>query len=159
MNILTYATPVSVKPTRMWSIGLFRGTVAHENFSKSREGVLQLLKEPHSDVVRLLGGSSGRDVDKKAGCAAAGFPWIESGIEFNVALKGLPLVSPFLLPGCAYYIHLRLEGDLIDAGGHDVAVCSVVAMFVNDDDACVKDAEDAKNVVSVHSSSSRYGYY
>ena len=26
MNILTYATPVGVKPVRRWAVGLFRGT-------------------------------------------------------------------------------------------------------------------------------------
>ena len=32
MNVLTYATPVSVQPSRMWCIGLYKGTLSHENF-------------------------------------------------------------------------------------------------------------------------------
>lgn len=130
MNILTYATPVSVKPVRMWAIGLSRGTVAHENFSKSKEGVLQLLKIPHADLVHLLGGSSGRDVDKQSGCAELGFPWMNDSEWTENECVGLPQ----LLPDCAYYVHLKLQGELIDAGGHDVAICTVNAMLVNETD-------------------------
>ena len=38
MNVLTYATPVSVQPSRMWCIGLYKGTLSHENFDR-RDGM------------------------------------------------------------------------------------------------------------------------
>ncbi|KAK1743739.1 hypothetical protein QTG54_005336 [Skeletonema marinoi] len=44
MNILTYASPVAIKPHRMWSISLYKGTLSHENFIKEKRGILQLLR-------------------------------------------------------------------------------------------------------------------
>ena len=32
MNILTYATPVGIKPHRLWAISLFRETQSHANW-------------------------------------------------------------------------------------------------------------------------------
>ena len=76
MNILTYATPVSSAPHRMWCISLYKGTSSYENFARERRGVLQLLRPEHArsirsgddalgrkgkggNLIRLLGGSSG----------------------------------------------------------------------------------------------------
>jgi hypothetical protein len=56
-NILTYATPLSVTPLRVWSIGLFKGTRSEENFQRTGMAVLQLLREPHAKLVQLLGGT------------------------------------------------------------------------------------------------------
>ncbi len=122
MNILTYATPISIRPDRIWSIGLFKGTKAHENFALSGEGVLQLLSPNHAKAVKLLGGSSGRDVDKKEECGKLGLPWISSGNE-NL---------PDLLPNCSHYLKISRVGDLIDCGSHDLAICKVESMFVPD---------------------------
>lgn len=119
MNILTYATPVSIKPDRIWSLGLFKGTVAHENFSETRGGVLQLLTGRHSKVVKLLGGSSGRDVDKKQKCEKLGMKWVS--IDKDI---------PDLLPECAYYLKVSLVGDLIDCGSHELAICKIESMLV-----------------------------
>eukprot|EP00586_Coscinodiscus_wailesii_P016647 CAMPEP_0172501784 /NCGR_PEP_ID=MMETSP1066-20121228/153488_1 /TAXON_ID=671091 /ORGANISM="Coscinodiscus wailesii, Strain CCMP2513" /LENGTH=165 /DNA_ID=CAMNT_0013276767 /DNA_START=247 /DNA_END=744 /DNA_ORIENTATION=+ len=124
MNILTYATPVSVAPERIWSIGLYKETLTRDNFAQRRFGVLQLLQPPHSSLVPVLGGVSGRDVDKAIECSRRGFPWgILEGRE------DLPLV----LPGCSYYLFLVLQGELIDCGSHDVAICRVESMFVDED--------------------------
>mmetsp|Transcript_63519 Transcript_63519/g.187516 ORF Transcript_63519/g.187516 Transcript_63519/m.187516 type:complete len:209 (-) Transcript_63519:37-663(-) len=130
MNILTYATPVSIRPERVWSIGLFKGTVAHENFRDRRSGVLQLLRTPHYKVVKLLGGASGRDVDKEAECAKLGFPWMSMSKECE---EDQNEESHLVLPGCASYIKLTLLGDLIDAGSHDIALCRVESMLTDDD--------------------------
>ncbi|GFH57490.1 hypothetical protein CTEN210_13966 [Chaetoceros tenuissimus] len=107
MNILTYATPVSVRPDRVWSIGIFKGTQTHENFSKSKRGILQLLAPRQSKVVRLLGGSSGKDVDKCEECKKLGFPWIILDGEEVEGEEEMPLV----LPDCVYYLELTLIGD------------------------------------------------
>ena len=122
MNILTYASPVSIKPDRIWTIGLYKGTVAHENFSATRTGVLQLMMPCHAKTVQLLGGSSGRDVDKRRKCRELGFPWMSSDDPD----------LPDLLPDCACYLQLKLVRDLVDFGSHDVAMCKVESTFIED---------------------------
>ena len=136
MNILTYATPVSILPDRIWSIGLYKGTATHENFAIRKEGVLQLLKPQHAPIVKLLGGSSSKEVDKAEGCKSLGFSWIKAdgnimNTEGNVedSSKTFPCE---ILPDCAYYLKLSLVGDLIDCGNHDVALCKVESMIVAD---------------------------
>lgn len=123
MNILTYASPVSIKPDRIWALGLFKGTVAHENMEKSKEGVLQLLTPHHAPVVRLLGGTSGREVDKRVECGKLGFPWFTANDDINLEL----------LPGCACYLRVTLVGDLIECGSHDVAICKIDSMYIEEE--------------------------
>ncbi len=117
MNILTYATPVGVKPVRRWAVGLFRGTRSHANFVARGSGVLQLLCEAHAPLVYTLGGCTGDEIDKEAECVSRGFPWIDGAGD-----KDFP---EMLLPGCAVYLHLMQEGELLEAGEHDVAICRV----------------------------------
>mmetsp|Transcript_28921 Transcript_28921/g.40323 ORF Transcript_28921/g.40323 Transcript_28921/m.40323 type:complete len:248 (-) Transcript_28921:107-850(-) len=130
MNILTYATPVGIKPERIWAISIYKGSQTHDNFVIQKRGVLQLLRRSHSPLVRLLGGKSGRDVDKKGGCAKLGFSWIKQ--QTTTIIKEDQIM---LLPGCMAYIKVTLQGDLIDAGVHSVALCKVEEMLVlNEDD-------------------------
>ena len=124
MNILTYAAPISVRPDRIWSIGLFKGTLSHENFARNGRGVLQLLAPCHAKAVKLLGGSSGKDIDKKAECEKLGLSWLSPAMD-NM---------PELLPGCIYYLQVRRVGDMIDCGSHDAALCKIESMFVSDDE-------------------------
>ena len=43
MNMLTYATPVGIRPQRLWAISLFRKTATHAAWSAGGgRGVLQL---------------------------------------------------------------------------------------------------------------------
>jgi hypothetical protein len=77
MNILTYATPVSTRPDRVWSLGLYKGTLTEQNFVKTRTCILQLLTEQHTSIVKTFGGSSGRDVNKEQVCADLGLSWQE----------------------------------------------------------------------------------
>lgn len=130
MNILTYASPVAIKPHRMWSISLYKGTLSHENFAKEKRGMLQLLRPAHASCIRGLGGSSGRDFDKQAMCEKLGFPWqsLECNGETNDNANW-----PQVLPHCAYYLRLELVGEMIDCGSHDVALCRVVDMVSEDD--------------------------
>lgn len=123
MNILTYATPISIRPDRIWSIGIFKGTVAYENFSITGEGILQLLSPQHSKLVKLLGGSSGKDVNKRLECAKLGMSWT----SINDNDDGLPEV----LPDCMHYLKIQKVGDLVDCGSHALAVCKIEAMFVS----------------------------
>jgi len=130
MNILSYATPVGIAP-RMWAISLFRKTLSHANFKRDRTGVLQLLCEPHSPLMHTLGGTSGRDLDKAAACAAAGFAWRDDGPPCDSDGAG----GELLLPGCVTYMRLHQVGELLDAGEHDVALCRVEAFAADDSPA------------------------
>jgi flavin reductase (DIM6/NTAB) family NADH-FMN oxidoreductase RutF len=159
MNILTYATPVSIRPDRIWSIGLFKGTVAHENFANTKRGVLQLLTVDHAKVVKLLGGSSGRDVDKRIECEKLGLGWTriiisdsnddsddnddESNPESNQLESSISTEEwPEILPNCACYLKVSLVGELIDCGSHDVALCKVESMLVVGDDGDDNDKDN-----------------
>ncbi len=153
MNILTYASPVAIKPHRMWSISLYKGTLSHENFAKEKRGILQLLRPEHAlckgdddgdaqgNLIRVLGGSSGRDVDKKASCENLGFPWESlkcDGDGETTDNAGWPQV----LPHCVYYLKLELVGEMIDCGSHEVALCRVVEMVSEDDSINAADELD-----------------
>uniref|UniRef100_A0A7S2RNZ4 Flavin reductase like domain-containing protein n=1 Tax=Eucampia antarctica TaxID=49252 RepID=A0A7S2RNZ4_9STRA len=134
MNILTYATPISIRPDRIWSIGLFKGTLSHENFQRTGRAILQLLDESHSKLVPSLGGTCGRDVDKRAESEKLNFPWVKLPNSSENDEKDELQQQPLVLPGCPHYIVLSLvDGKLIDAGSHDVALCKVDEMFVSDD--------------------------
>lgn len=154
MNILTYASPVSIKPRRIWSIGLYKGTMSHENFVREKRGVLQMLRPEHAycrgagasgetgELIRVLGGSSGLDVDKRNICAGLGYKWEKLPQDEE---EGGDLEWPDVLPSCVYYLKLKLVGNLIDCGSHEVALCEVVSMISDDD---VQNAADELDSLS-----------
>jgi flavin reductase (DIM6/NTAB) family NADH-FMN oxidoreductase RutF len=125
MNIMTYASPMSVSPDRLWAIGLFKNTQSHANFIREKRGVLQLLTANHIPLVKLLGGSSGFDVDKQAACEELGCAWKTLLDEDDVTDDSHPLV----LPDCHSYLVLTQHGPIIDGGSHDIAICKVEAMY------------------------------
>lgn len=110
--MLTYATPVGIRPDRLWCISLYRKTKSHANFIARKSGVLQLLTERHAPLTYLLGGQTGQDVDKQKRSSELGFQW-----------QSTAAVEEMLLPGCSAYIRLVLVGDITNAGDHDVAIC------------------------------------
>lgn len=122
MNILTYASPVGISPRR-WVISLFRKSKTHENFFRRRTGVLQLLRPCHASLTYTLGGCSARDVDKAACCAALGFDWQQ--VDGHDEL---------LLPRCAAYYRLNLEGGAMDCGEHDAGLCLLEGVYVDDEE-------------------------
>ena len=124
MNIVSYASPMSIRPERLWAIGLYKETYSYENFKKSRKGILQLLTPEHIPIIRLLGGTSGRDLNKEEESRKLGFEWMHYA-------DGQPRV----LPGCKSYLCLELQDDLIDGGSHDIAICRVTSMFTDSDAA------------------------
>ena len=146
--ILTYASPVSSAPNRMWCMSLYKGTLSHENFARERRGILQLLRPDHvhcsnignsaigseavGDLIRVLGGASGRDVDKRESCAKLGFVWDKLS-QIGEVNEEEDDSWPLVLPSCLYYLKLELVGDLIDCGSHEAALCRVVAMLSGDD--------------------------
>jgi hypothetical protein len=120
--MLTYATPVGIRPQRLWAISLFRKTATHAAWSAGGgRGVLQQLAEQHAVLTHVLGATSGADADKEAACEACGFGWSESAGDGG---------DERLLPGCVAYLRLVQQGELIDAGEHDVAICAVEGMYM-----------------------------
>ena len=135
MNIVTYATPVSVRPDRVWCIGLFKGTKSEENFRQTRKCILQLLTTRHTSIIPILGGTTGRDdssITKAEVCKNNGLQWIGSGKSDNNDDSDNEIFSSIkVLPHCAYYIHLTAVGNFVDAGSHVIApCCKVEAMYV-----------------------------
>lgn len=138
MNLLTYASPVGIRPYRLWAISLYRDTRSHANFAARRTGVLQQLTIAHAPLTYTLGGTSAADagIDKRAACAEMGFDWGEwpmgdeaaggrarerhdrpkgSASAWGAEWAGLGGVEK-LLPDCLAYLRLSLQGQLIDAG-------------------------------------------
>jgi flavin reductase (DIM6/NTAB) family NADH-FMN oxidoreductase RutF len=145
MNIVTYATPVATPPKRVWSLGLFQGTTTDENVRRTGQCILQLLTKDHTDLVAILGGTNGRDVDKQAACERLGFQWQSLEGDDN-GISDDSIVSQIqVLPGCASYIQLDIQGGVVNAGSHHIAAfCEVVGMytsFKDDDDGDVQVVE------------------
>ena len=159
MNILTYASPVSITPHRMWSISLYKGTLSHENFAREKRGILQLLTPQHSsckgeseiagELIRVLGGSSGNDVDKRLVCEELGYAWEKLPNE-----KKDDDHWSLVLPSCVYYLKLELVGDdMIDCGSHEVALCKVVSMISNEEIIDPSDELDSLSTRSLRNDS------
>lgn len=113
MNIVTYATPVGIRPERRWALSLYKDTMTRANFARRRRGVLQLLREEHAPLAYFLGGTSGVDGGKAVACFIAGFGWEASDWAERV------------LPRCAAYVSLEALGEPHDCGDHEVYICRV----------------------------------
>ena len=136
MNILTYATPVSVRPDRVWAIGLYKDTLSYKNFCRERSCILQLLTEEHIPLIKLLGGSTGETVNKEEECRKVGLGWDRLPTDAD---KQQDSRLPLVLPSCAYYLKLTAIGELIDCGSHEVAICKVEEMLVGKEDESKKE--------------------
>ncbi|GBF94208.1 hypothetical protein Rsub_06478 [Raphidocelis subcapitata] len=113
LNIVTYASPIAIKPARKYALGLYVGTLSWQNVRDTGRCVLQILQQSHSPLVPLLGKRSGRDVDKLREIEAMGF---------NVASAfGLPVLADH-----AGLMELRVASDFIPCGDHETVICDVV---------------------------------
>ena len=130
MNIVTFATAVSVAPPKIWAVSLYTTSLTRRAFLDSHVGVLQLLRPDQSKLVPILGKRSGYEdgYDKRDECEGAGFGWVaycggedKSG-EDRSKDKDFGLQ---VLPGCASYIKLKVL-SYHNAGDHDVALCEVL---------------------------------
>eukprot|EP00802_Teleaulax_amphioxeia_P023443 Tamp_24025.p1 GENE.Tamp_24025~~Tamp_24025.p1 ORF type:complete len:249 (+),score=24.36 Tamp_24025:3-749(+) len=154
MNILTYAVPVGIRPTRKWIISLWQGTLSHHNFSRRRKGVLQLLRRRHVALISILGKQSGSKVpDKAAQCAAAGFEWqallssnTPPSSSASITPKPASSAHPLLLPNCAAYYPLTFPDDqeYQNAGEHDAALCALDGVYVVPGDKGIEDEREGE---------------
>lgn len=151
MNLLTYATPVAIRPNRLYALGLYKQTKSRDNFLREKTCILQLLSsesEEHISSIRLLGGTSGKEVDKEE----------EFSSVLGIELQKLPDDSekdngevpqlPKVLPGCVRYLKLSMVGDDVveyDGGEncHDVAICRVDKMWTSSSPSSTEDGEKA----------------
>eukprot|EP00979_Chaetoceros_neogracilis_P008866 scaffold1987_cov236-Chaetoceros_neogracile.AAC.6 len=129
MNIVTFATPVSVNP-RLYMISLYHGTMTRDAFLSNKYAILQLLDKKQKDLVPILGKRSGYDYkqgyDKQIECSERGFPWIKLDVgktQWNADL-GEDAKKAFqemkLLPDCQSYIQLELMDTMeADAAADD----------------------------------------
>lgn len=137
MNLLTYATPVSIRPTRLYALGLFKATKSRDNFLREKSCILQLLSgsnQKHIECVRLLGGTSGKEVSKEEVLDSVHGIELETLASDNENETNEDL--PKVLPGCVQYLKLSMVGDeVIDYDGwessHDVVICKVDKMWTS----------------------------
>lgn len=124
MNIVTFATAVSVAAPKLWIVSLYYDTLTKDSFMANGMGVLQLLNPDQSSLVPVLGKRSGYEqgYSKKDSCAKLGFPWVNA--DNFVASSDLQL-----LPKCVSYLHLKLLSTM-EAGDHVAALCEVVGTGV-----------------------------
>ena len=136
MNIITFASPVSVAPPKLWIVSLYNNTLTRESFLSSKIGVLQLLSPKQSVLVPILGKRSGyeNNFSKRKACKETNNnEWISFSLhdeDFDIDAmteskgRSLPL-SLDLLPNCACYIVIKLL-DVIAAGDHDACLVEVI---------------------------------
>jgi flavin reductase (DIM6/NTAB) family NADH-FMN oxidoreductase RutF len=139
MNIVTFATAVSVAAPKLWAVSLYHNTLTKDSFLASGSGVLQLLSSSSKSssstntsnqkyLVPVLGKRSGYDdtastgtyLSKKDESGKLGFGWIRPNPDDFACPADLEL-----LPECCTYISLRLQ-QIIPAGDHVVALCEVI---------------------------------
>ena len=169
MNIVTFATAVSVAPPKIWAVSLYTNTLTRRAFLDAKVGVLQLLRPDQSKLVPILGKRSGYEdgYDKREECKVAGFEWVayhdgnndddldESTGICTCSSEGDAdygdTVRLQVLPGCATYIKLKVL-SYHNAGDHDVALCEVLDTAIWNDDTkkvvtCSSDDRDGKPTV------------
>ena len=138
MNLMTYATPVSIRPNRLYALGLYKETKSRDNFLREKTCVLQLLSasdDKHIECVRLLGGSSGKDVSKEDELASVhGIELKELACDDDNEEEQASL--PKVLSGCVRYLQLSMVGDGVtnyDGGesSHDVVICKVDRIWMS----------------------------
>lgn len=90
MNIVTFATAVSVAPPKQWIVSLYHGTRTKDFFcspnGRRQEGVLQLLTPQHQSIVPILGKHSGYEpgYSKSQECARLDMAWIDVSWDTTV---------------------------------------------------------------------------
>lgn len=111
MNIVSYVTPVSMKPKR-YMVAVYEGTKTLENIKQNPHVVLQLLSDDQYALVRLLGKQSGKKIDKMG------------KLEKQNKLQqwnSFPVLKDALA-----YVELKVM-DVVPGGDHDCFICDVVA--------------------------------
>jgi flavin reductase (DIM6/NTAB) family NADH-FMN oxidoreductase RutF len=112
MNICSYVTGISMKPSRM-VVGVYKNTLTLELVQQSNEMVLQLLAIPHYKLVKLLGQTSGHKKEKLGS--------IKNAI--------INYRNHQCLEDALSLLHLKIIQQ-IDAGDHWLMLCDICS-FIN----------------------------
>ena len=140
MNIITFCTPVSVSPPKLWTISLYHNTMTKDYFFGRKIGILQLLDKNQGLLVPILGKRSGyeENYSKEVECAKIGYEWtnymsnIGKGQECDEEEEERIFRSIQILPNCQSYIKFRIL-ETVGAGDHEVALCQVLGVGRWDD--------------------------
>ena len=150
MNIVTFASAVSVAVPKYWMISLYHDTLTKDSFCEAKEGVLQLLTPQQKNLVPILGKRSGyeKGFSKSEACQKVGTPWIDRH-ELTASSDDQRGKAPqlALLPDCAAYLHVKLEST-VNAGDHLVTICELINTGVWDtkDQTVKQRSPDAESV-------------
>lgn len=111
MNIITYATAVSMKPKR-FICAVYKNTKTLENVRLNGQFVLQILSNTQYALVRLLGKQSGNKINKIEKLSKRNL--LSEWKGFNVLKEALALMEMKVI-------------DEMDGGDHVCFLCDVVA--------------------------------
>lgn len=111
MNIITYATQISMKPKR-FVCGIYYNTKTLQNVLNDGEFVLQLLADTQYRLVDLLGKKSGNQIDKIT--------------RLNKKKELTEWNGFYILKHCLAVMQLKVVNDF-DGGDHHGFLCDVVA--------------------------------
>lgn len=111
MNIVSYVTPVSMKPKR-YIVAIYDGTQTLENVKQDPHFVLQLLADEQYALVRLLGKKSGSHTDKIGTLQKK---------KILQEWKGFPVLS-----GALAYVELKVI-QVFSGGDHQCFLCDVLS--------------------------------
>ena len=115
MHICTYVSAVSMEPKRMM-VAIYKGTKTLELVQKNPHFVLQLLSNNQSNLIKLLGQSSGLKIDKISRLMKRKL--LSQWKEFSVLKDALA------------YMELKTINTL-DAGDHIIHLCDVISFSNN----------------------------
>ncbi|MFN5423376.1 MAG: flavin reductase family protein [bacterium] len=115
MHICTYVSAVSMDPKRMM-VAIYKGTKTIELVKKNPHFVLQLLSRSQFNLIKLLGQSSGHQIDKISRLNKRGL--LSTWKEFDVLKDAL-----------AYMELTTIE--TLDAGDHIMHLCNMVSFSNN----------------------------
>lgn len=135
MNILTYASAVSIKPKR-YAVAVYRDTKTLANLMKNDHAVLQILTTRHLDLVRSLGKRSGHHTDKDHFLKKKSRLTKWDGLD--------------VLQACAGLIHLKVL-SLQNAGDHELFLFDVFrsASFMTDAELLMLRHLRNKKIISI----------
>lgn len=124
MNIVTYATPATLKP-KSYVIAVYRGTKTHANlFNKpNTHFLLQGLSSVQTNQIRTLGQKSGLKYDKAKYLAKQHLQYY----ELNNEIYGY-------LPDCGFVLLCKLTKS-IKYGDHDLITAEVVKIVADNKEA------------------------
>jgi flavin reductase (DIM6/NTAB) family NADH-FMN oxidoreductase RutF len=109
MNICTYVSAVSMQPKRIM-VAVYHNTKTFQNLQSKDHFVLQVLSAGQYSLVRLLGKTSGKQVDK--------IKKLENKHEL-ITWNGFPV-----LKNCLAVMELKTIRQM-DAGDHTMLLCDV----------------------------------